>query len=38
MKKLGVDIGWSSNLMCGNFDLKTTVSNQLNGVTDGLKT
>ncbi|EPO2217946.1 integrating conjugative element protein, partial [Escherichia coli] len=37
MKKLGVDIGWSSNLMCGNFDLKTTVSNQLNGVTDGFK-
>ncbi|MBC0030554.1 integrating conjugative element protein, partial [Escherichia coli] len=23
--------------MCGNFDLKTTVSNQLNGVTDGFK-
>lgn len=37
MKKLGLDIGWSSNLMCGNFDLKTTVGNQLNGVTDGFK-
>ena len=23
--------------MCGNFDLKTTVGNQLNGVTDGFK-
>jgi integrating conjugative element protein (TIGR03755 family) len=37
MKKLGVNIGWSSDLMCGNFDLKTTVGNQLNGVTDGFK-
>lgn len=37
MKKLGMDIGWSSDLMCGNFDLKTTVGNQLNGVTDGFK-
>ncbi|WP_200781061.1 integrating conjugative element protein [Klebsiella oxytoca] len=37
MKKLGLDVGWSSDLMCGNFDLKTTISNQLNGVTDGFK-
>ncbi|WP_431810173.1 integrating conjugative element protein [Jejubacter sp. L23] len=37
MKKLGLDIGWSSDLMCGNFDLKTTVGNQLNGVTAGFK-
>lgn len=37
MKKLGVNLGWSSDLMCGNFDLKTTVANQLNGVTDGFK-
>ncbi|HAT1683211.1 TPA: integrating conjugative element protein [Klebsiella oxytoca] len=37
MKKLGLDVGWSSDLMCGNFDLKTTVGNQLNGVTDGFK-
>jgi len=37
MKKLGISAGWSSDLMCGNFDLKTTVANQLNGVTDGFK-
>ena len=37
MRKLGMDLGWSSDLMCGNFDLKTTVGNQLNGVTSGYK-
>jgi integrating conjugative element protein (TIGR03755 family) len=37
MPHLGVNLGWSSDLMCGNFDLKTTVGNQLNGVTDGFK-
>lgn len=37
MQKLGVDLGWSSDLQCGNFDLKTTVGNQLNGVTSGFK-
>lgn len=37
MQKLGVNVGWSSDLMCGNFDLKTTVGNQLNGVTSGFK-
>lgn len=30
-------MGWNSDLMCGNFDIKTTVGNQLNGVTDGFK-
>lgn len=30
-------IGWKANLMCGNFDLKTTVKNQLNGLTEGFK-
>lgn len=30
-------IGWQSNLMCGNFDIKTTVKNQLNGITEGFK-
>lgn len=30
-------IGWRANLMCGNFDLKTTVKNQLNGITEGFK-
>ncbi|HFV6998440.1 TPA: integrating conjugative element protein, partial [Escherichia coli] len=33
----GMDLGWSSDLMCGNFDLKTTVGNHLNGLTDGFK-
>lgn len=37
MQKLGVSLGWSSDLMCGNFDLKTTVGNQLNGITNGYK-
>lgn len=37
MQKLGLNVGWSSDLMCGNFDLKTTVGNQLNGVTNGFK-
>ncbi|WP_127958547.1 integrating conjugative element protein [Serratia microhaemolytica] len=37
MQKLGFNIGWRSNLMCGNFDLKTTVGNQLNGMTAGFK-
>ncbi|WP_254891779.1 integrating conjugative element protein [Salmonella enterica] len=37
MKKLGIDVGWSSDLMCGNFDLKTTIGNQLNGATEGFK-
>lgn len=26
---------WNSNLMCNNFDISSTISNQLNGVTDG---
>ncbi|AIR87678.1 conjugal transfer protein [Pantoea rwandensis] len=37
MSRLGLNSGWSSDLMCGNFDLKTTVGNQLNGVTSGFK-
>lgn len=37
MSRLGLDGGWSSDLMCGNFDLKTTVGNQLNGITSGYK-
>lgn len=26
---------WNSSLMCGNFDISSTVANQLNGVTEG---
>lgn len=32
MSRLGLNGGWSSDLMCGNFDLKTTVGNQLNEI------
>nr|WP_145481120.1 integrating conjugative element protein [Yersinia similis] len=37
MEKIGLGIRWSNDLMCGNFDLSTTVKNQLNGMTDGFK-
>ncbi|PLR35114.1 integrating conjugative element protein [Chimaeribacter californicus] len=37
MQKMGLGINWNSDLMCGNFDLDTTVKNQLNGVTSGFK-
>lgn len=37
MEKLGLGISWNNDLMCGNFDLSTTVKNQLNGATDGFK-
>jgi hypothetical protein len=37
MEKLGMGISWNSDLMCGNFDINTTVKNQLNGVTSGFK-
>ncbi|WP_145482591.1 integrating conjugative element protein [Yersinia aldovae] len=37
MNRLGMTGSWSSDLMCGNFDLKTTVGNQLNGITSGFK-
>ncbi|MGR3808213.1 integrating conjugative element protein [Pasteurella testudinis] len=35
--ELSIGIGWNANLMCGNFDIKTTVKNQLNGITEGFK-
>ncbi|HCQ8422397.1 TPA: integrating conjugative element protein [Klebsiella oxytoca] len=34
---LNPSLKWKTNLMCGNFDLSTTVSNQLNGITDGFQ-
>ncbi|HCB0756093.1 TPA: integrating conjugative element protein, partial [Klebsiella pneumoniae] len=37
LQRLGMSMGWNSDLMCGNFDIKTTVGNQLNGVTAGFK-
>ena len=33
----GFGIGWNGDLMCGNFDMKMTVKNQLNGITEGFK-
>ncbi|MBX9495284.1 integrating conjugative element protein [Yersinia enterocolitica] len=37
MEKIGIGISWNNDLMCGNFNLSTTVKNQLNGATDGFK-
>lgn len=37
MQKLSIGLGWNSDLMCGNFDINTTVKNQLNGATRGFK-
>ncbi|MFS6933745.1 integrating conjugative element protein [Klebsiella oxytoca] len=37
MEKIGLGISWNNDLMCGNFDLSTTVKNQLNGATEGFK-
>lgn len=37
MRRLGMTGSWNSDLMCGNFDLKTTVGNQLNGITSGFR-
>ena len=30
--RLGVGVGWNTNLMCGNFDAAHSIRNQLNGV------
>lgn len=37
MNEYSIGIGWKTNLSCGNFDIKTTVKNQLNGITEGFK-
>ncbi|EDT2963640.1 integrating conjugative element protein [Salmonella enterica subsp. enterica] len=34
---LNVRAGWNADLICGNFDIDTTVRNQLNGITDGFQ-
>lgn len=34
---IGVGVNWNANLMCGNFDLKATIQNQLNGAVQGFK-
>ena len=33
----GVGVAWDSNLMCGNFDLQATITNQLNGAVQGFQ-
>lgn len=37
MRSIGVGIGWNSNLICGSMDIKTTIQNQLNGITRGFQ-
>ena len=34
---ISLGIEWETNMQCGTFDPKISVSNQLNGVTDGFK-
>lgn len=34
---IGASVAWGSNLTCGEFDPFVTVSNQLNGVTEGFQ-
>jgi integrating conjugative element protein (TIGR03755 family) len=36
-QSLNMNVGWNADLMCGNFDISTTIRNQLNGVTDGFQ-
>lgn len=38
MRSIGVGVGWNSNLICGSMDIKTTIQNQLNGITRGFQT
>ena len=33
----GIGISWNMNASCGNFDIGATVSNQLNGITNGFQ-
>lgn len=34
---INVRAGWNADLICGNFDINTTVHNQLNGITEGFQ-
>ena len=34
---IGLGVSWDMNIGCGTFDPKISVSNQLNGITDGFK-
>lgn len=35
--RYGVGVSWQSNMMCGNFDLQSTIRNQLNGAVRGFQ-
>lgn len=37
MQSIKIGAGWSSNLICGDMSLETTLQNQLNGVTNGFQ-
>jgi len=37
MQSLTVGAGWSSNLICGDMSISTTLQNQLNGITNGFQ-
>lgn len=37
MRSIQVGVGWNSNLICGSMDIKTTIQNQLNGLTRGFQ-
>lgn len=37
MQSLAVGAGWSSNLICGDMSISTTLQNQLNGITNGFQ-
>ena len=37
MQSLSVGAGWSSNLICGDMSISTTLQNQLNGITNGFQ-
>lgn len=37
MRSIGVGVGWNSNLICGDMSIRTTIQNQLNGLTNGFQ-
>jgi len=34
---IGIGVEWKTNMSCGNFDPSISISNQLNGITEGFK-
>lgn len=37
MQSIKIGAGWSSNLICGDMNLETTLQNQLNGATNAFQ-